>query len=168
MIKLAEIWSGKLNFIKFGMWSHKHVNSDTSPTLMIGHWYCDDPFHTRLQTFLIDASIQFFFSISRWCTPLPWPDHWIRHWEWLATKAIQSPPKESIHFCRAEYSKLRGARWKVGGAPNQPLSWLGPLWTNFLTDSEHYHAPPTFPVLTLVFEYLALPQVDTFFWWRLY
>ncbi len=37
---------------------------------------------------------------------------------------IQSPPKESIHFCRAEYSKLRGgARWKVGGAPNQPLSW---------------------------------------------
>ncbi len=36
---------------------------------------------------------------------------------------LQSPPKESIHFCQAEYSKLRGARWEVGGAPNQPLSW---------------------------------------------
>ena len=23
---------------------------------------------------------------------------------------LQSPPKESIHFCRAEYSNLRGAR----------------------------------------------------------
>ena len=23
---------------------------------------------------------------------------------------VQSPPKESIHFCQAEYSKLRGAR----------------------------------------------------------
>ncbi len=32
--------------------------------------------------------------------------------------------KESIHFCRAKYSKLRGARSKVGGAPNQPLSWF--------------------------------------------
>ena len=28
----------------------------------------------------------------------------------------QSPPIESIHICRAEYSKLIGARWKVGGA----------------------------------------------------
>ena len=24
------------------------------------------------------------------------------------------PPKENIHFCQVEYSKLRGARWKVG------------------------------------------------------
>ncbi len=39
------------------------------------------------------------------------------------TTAIQSPPKESIHFCQAEYSKLMGARWKVGGAPNPPLNW---------------------------------------------
>ncbi len=37
--------------------------------------------------------------------------------------ALQSPPKESIHFCRAEYSKLRGTRWKVGGMPNPPLIW---------------------------------------------
>ncbi len=41
----------------------------------------------------------------------------VMHHQW-----IQSPPKESIHFCRAEYSKLRGGRWKVGGAPNPPLS----------------------------------------------
>ncbi len=39
------------------------------------------------------------------------------------TPCIQSPPKESIHFWRAEYSKLRGTRWKVGGAPNPSLSW---------------------------------------------
>ncbi len=32
------------------------------------------------------------------------------------------PPKESIHFCRVEYSKLREARWKVGVAPHTPLS----------------------------------------------
>ncbi len=38
------------------------------------------------------------------------------------TKKLQSPPKESIHFCRAEYSKLRGVRWKVGGAPT-PTAW---------------------------------------------
>ncbi len=29
-----------------------------------------------------------------------------------------SPPKESIQFCRVEYWKLRGSRWKVGGAPH--------------------------------------------------
>ncbi len=29
-------------------------------------------------------------------------------------------------------------------------------------------APPTFPVAPLGFEYLALPQVYTFFRWRLY
>ncbi len=27
---------------------------------------------------------------------------------------LQSPTKESMHFCQAEYSKLRGARQKVG------------------------------------------------------
>ncbi len=58
---------------------------------------------------------------------------------------LQSPPKESIHFCRAEHSKLRVARWKVGSA-----------------------APPTFSLAPLDFEYLALPQVYTFFRWRLY
>ncbi len=62
----------------------------------------------------------------------------------IRAQNLQSPPKESIHFCRAEYSKLRGARWKVGGAPN-----------------------PTFPLAPLDFEYLALPQVYTFFQWRL-
>ncbi len=34
---------------------------------------------------------------------------------------LQSPPKESIHFCRAEYSKLRGARCEVGGAPKPTI-----------------------------------------------
>ena len=29
-------------------------------------------------------------------------------------------------------------------------------------------APPTFPVAPLYFEYLAMPQVYTFFRWRLY
>ncbi len=29
--------------------------------------------------------------------------------------AIQSIPKEKIHFCRAEYSKLRGLRWALTG-----------------------------------------------------
>ncbi len=53
------------------------------------------------------------------------------------TLHIQSPQKESIHFCRVEYSKLRGARRNVGGCD----------------------APPTFPLATLDFEYLALPQV---------
>ncbi len=28
--------------------------------------------------------------------------------------------------------------------------------------------PPTFPLVSLDFEYLALAQVNTFFWWRLY
>ena len=44
---------------------------------------------------------------------------------------LQSPPKEIIHFCRAEYSKLRAARWKVGGAPHHPLYPLGKTWANF-------------------------------------
>ena len=35
----------------------------------------------------------------------------------------QSPPKESIHFFPAEYSKLGRARWKVEGAQHPPLSW---------------------------------------------
>ncbi len=39
---------------------------------------------------------------------------------------LQSPPKESIHFCRAKYSKLREARQKVGGVPHPPLSWSKP------------------------------------------
>ncbi len=42
--------------------------------------------------------------------------------------AIQSPPKESIHFCRAEYSKLRRARWKVWPIPyfscSLPWFWV--------------------------------------------
>ena len=51
---------------------------------------------------------------------------------------IQSPPKESNTF--AEYSKLRGARWKLGGAPNPLLSWFGPtqgwVWcTPYLSSS---------------------------------
>ena len=36
----------------------------------------------------------------------------------VISKAVQSPPKESIHFCWAE-----GARWKVGGMPDSPLRW---------------------------------------------
>ena len=39
---------------------------------------------------------------------------------------LQSPPKESIHFCRAKYSKLRGVRWKVWGAPHTPLNYSSP------------------------------------------
>ena len=33
------------------------------------------------------------------------------------------PQKKGYTFCRSEYSKLREARWKVGGAPHTPLSW---------------------------------------------
>ena len=36
---------------------------------------------------------------------------------------LQSPPKGSIRFCRAECSKLRGVQMKSKGAPNPPLSW---------------------------------------------
>ena len=80
---------------------------------------------------------------------------------------IQSPPKESIHFCRAEYSKLRGARWKVGGAPNQPLSWSKPVSPSFgISKWGLVQFGPTLAPLN--FEYLALPQVNTFFRWRLY
>ncbi len=32
------------------------------------------------------------------------------HYVLLSVPLYKSPPKESIHFCRAEYSKLRGAR----------------------------------------------------------
>ncbi len=129
----------------------------------------------------------------------------------IRAQNLQSPPKESIHFCRAEYSKLRGARWKVGGAPNPPLSWskLGqasfcnsknpPLsWSKlgqasflkrgclrlFVLVSPSFRISkrglvqfrptqgwvwrtPTFPLAPLDFEYLALPQVYTFFQWRL-
>ncbi len=37
---------------------------------------------------------------------------------------LQSPPKESLHFCQAEYSKLTGARRKIGDA--QKLKNLTP------------------------------------------
>ncbi len=30
--------------------------------------------------------------------------------EYYLKNSLQSPPKESIHFCGAKYSKLRGAR----------------------------------------------------------
>ena len=45
---------------------------------------------------------------------------WVAHY---CQSNLQSPTKESIHFCQAEYSKLRGDRWKVGSEPNPPLSW---------------------------------------------
>ncbi len=56
---------------------------------------------------------------------------------------IQSPPKESIHFCRAEYSKLRGARWKVGGAPNLPLGWSKLGQTSFWNSNKWLHTNTT-------------------------
>ncbi len=116
---------------------------------------------------------------------------------------LQSPPKESIHFCRAEYSRLRGARWKVGGAPNPPLSWSkvgqASFWNSldfviflkrdclrlFVLVSPSFRISkrglvqfgqtqwwvwrtPYFSPSPLDFEYVALPQVYTFFRWRLY
>ena len=56
----------------------------------------------------------------------------------LMSLILQSPPKESIHFCRAKYSKLRGARWKVGGAPTQGWVWCTPYFSS---------SPPRFWVL---------------------
>ncbi len=131
---------------------------------------------------------------------------------WNPSFDLQSPPKESIHLSRAEYSKLRGAWWKVGGAPLPPFSWskfrhskpttlksmriLRYMWIlrYFPTEvalnfwflcrclsgfqSEAWFTlnqlnggcatTPTFPLFLLAFEYLALPQVYTLFWCRLY
>ncbi len=115
--------------------------------------------------------------------------YFVHHSSWN----VQFPPKESIHFCRAEYSKLRGARWKVGGAPNPPLSWSKLGQASFWISKKWLHlflcrhllefqneawssldqlngrcgAPPTFSLAPLDFEYLALLQVYTFFRWRL-
>ncbi len=114
-----------------------------------------------------------------WFPETTWWHFFIIHYMLPVHSVIQSPPKESIHFCRAEYSKLMGARWKVGGAPNPPLSWskLGQAsfwkfqneaWSSLDKLKGGCGAPPTFYLATLDFEYLALPQVYTFFWWRLY
>ncbi len=75
-------------------------------------------------------------------------------WKIIKGRSIQSPPKESIHFCQAEYSKLREARQKVGAAPHPPLSR-----SIFDQLSRGCEAPPTFALVRLVFEYLPLPQV---------
>ncbi len=78
---------------------------------------------------------------------------------------------------RAEYSKLRGARWEVGGAPKPPLSWFKLGQASFCRHLLEFQndqlrggcgAPLTFPLAPHNFEYLALPQVYTFFRWRLY
>ena len=98
---------------------------------------------------------------------------------------LQSLPKENIHFCQAEYSKLRGATWKVGGVPNPPLSWskLGQasfwkskkwLHTNKnreetlfrnIAKLQNSHWPPYFSSSLPWFWVL---EVYTFFRWRLY
>ncbi len=42
---------------------------------------------------------------------------------------IQSPPKERKHFFRAEYSKVRGARWKEHPEKRHRNSGpMGTLW----------------------------------------
>ena len=42
-------------------------------------------------------------------------------------RCLQSPPKERIHFCQANCSKLRGFRWKVGGRATRSIVH-GNLW----------------------------------------
>ncbi len=41
----------------------------------------------------------------------------------LDLSLLKSPQKESIHFCRAEYSKPTETRQKLGCVPHLPLSW---------------------------------------------
>ncbi len=69
-------------------------------------------------------------------------NRWISHRLFEFWDHIQSPLKVSIPFCQAKYEKLRGAWWKLGGAP---------------------YTPPTFPLVPLALEYLPLMQVYTFF-----
>ncbi len=77
-------------------------------------------------------------------------------------------PKESIlvHFCQVKYSKLRRVRWKVGGPPHTPLSWSKLDQTSFRNCLVQFGptqwwvwCTPTFPLVPLDFEYLALTQV---------
>ncbi len=60
----------------------------------------------------------------------------LQHIQCTNSVPVQSPPKESIHFCRAEYSKLRGVRWKVG--PTKGWVWRTPYFSS---------SPPLFWVL---------------------
>ncbi len=105
---------------------------------------------------------------------------------------VQSPLKESIHFCLAEYSKLRGARWKVGCVLKSSkilcqLHWGQRESLNFVRFRKRgclglfvpvslslgiskrglvqfgltqlgCDTSPTFPLVPLSFEYLALMQ----------
>ncbi len=50
--------------------------------------------------------------------------------------------RKKVYTCdKAKFSKLRGARGKVEGAPHPPLSWskmrLGPVWTNSMVGLAH-------------------------------
>ncbi len=48
------------------------------------------------------------------------------------------------------------------------LEFQNEAWSSLNQLNGKCDAPPTFPLAPLDFEYLVLPQVYTFFWWRLY
>ncbi len=99
-----------------------------------------------------------------------------------------NPQKKVYTLVEPSTQKWGGARWKVGGAPNPRLSWskLGQAsfwnlllcrhllefqnesWSSLDQLKGRCDAPPTFPLALHDFENLALPQVNTFFRWRLY
>ncbi len=90
--------------------------------------------------------------------------------------AIQEAKVQNVY---AKYIEVNGKLWILLYFPREVASdflflcrhlseYQNEAWPTL--DQVHWgcDAPPTFSVLTLVVEYLASPQVDTFFWWRLY
>ncbi len=83
--------------------------------------------------------------------------------------------RKKVYTCgKAKYSKSRGARGKVGGAPHPPLSWFefqNDSWPSLDQLNGGFGAPPTFHVALLSFEYSARQKCilsfggDCIYWW---
>ena len=56
---------------------------------------------------------------------------------WMQIKYTTVSPKESIHFCRAEYLNIRGADEKKG--VHHTLYWAGPNWDSFWNSKKWLH-----------------------------
>ncbi len=82
--------------------------------------------------------------------------------------SVTVSPKRKYTLLSSQVLKTEGSQRKSGRCINPTIELVqirrGPVWTNSMVVVEH----PYFSSSPLDFEYFALLQVYTFFWWRLY